>query len=310
MCAQERPARRLRRGRRLRARRSPQGGQGRRQDRRQDLPGRDRHQGQPVQSQPRRRGGQGTDPRGQGRADAGRPRRPRPPIRCATQCEIEQMPCISSVAPWQPYFFGRQAIPAIRRAGSRSTTPTIISGAWKTSSASSPACGSRSPTNKSVGALFPNDGDGNAWGDKVVGFPPVLDKQGYKLTDPGRFQNLTDDFSAQIAAFKAAKAEIVTGVVIPPDFTTFWNQAQQKGLKPKVVSVARRCCSRSRWRRWGRTATTSPPKCGGPRATPTSRASPASAPADSPRLRAGDRQAMDPADRLRAFAVRGGHRLH
>ena len=26
-------------------------------------------------------------------------------------------------------------------------------------------------TDKSVGGLFPNDGDGNAWGDKHVGFP-------------------------------------------------------------------------------------------------------------------------------------------
>ena len=32
----------------------------------------------------------------------------------ATQCEIEGVPCISSVAPWQPYFIGRQ-----RRAGRR-----------------------------------------------------------------------------------------------------------------------------------------------------------------------------------------------
>jgi branched-chain amino acid transport system substrate-binding protein len=67
----------------------------------------------------------------------------------------------------------------------------------------------------------------------------VLAKDGFKLTDPGRFQNLTDDFSAQISAFRGADAEIITGVVIPPDFTTFWNQAQQKGLKPKVVSVAK-----------------------------------------------------------------------
>ena len=29
----------------------------------------------------------------------------------ATQCEIEQVPCISTVAPWQPYFVGRQANP-------------------------------------------------------------------------------------------------------------------------------------------------------------------------------------------------------
>ena len=41
-------------------------------------------------------------------------------------------------------------------------------------------------TNKQVGGLFPNDGDGNAWGDGTVGFPPVLKKLGYQLTDPGR----------------------------------------------------------------------------------------------------------------------------
>jgi len=156
-----------------------------------------------------------------------------------TQCEIEQIPCISSVAPWQTNFIGRQANPG----DPKSWKPfdytfhyfwgledviAVFTGMWK-----------QVATNKSVGALFPNDGDGNAWGDKVVGFPPVLTKDGYKLTDPGRFQNLTDDFSAQIAAFRGAEAEIVTGVVIPPDFTTFWNQAQQKGYRPKVVSVAK-----------------------------------------------------------------------
>ena len=48
-----------------------------------------------------------------------------------------------------------------------------------------------------------------------------------------------DDFSAQIAAFRKGEVEIVTGVVIPPDFTTFWNQANQKGFKPKIVSVGK-----------------------------------------------------------------------
>jgi hypothetical protein len=50
------------------------------------------------------------------------------------------------------------------------------------------------------------------------------------LVDPGRYQNLTDDFSAQINAFKQGNVEIVTGVPIPPDFTTFWNQAKQQGF--------------------------------------------------------------------------------
>ena len=116
----------------------------------------------------------------------------------STQCELEQIPCISSVAPWQTNFIARQANPG----DPKSWKPFdytfhyfwgledvigVFTGMWN-----------QVATNKSVGALFPNDGDGNAWGDKVVGFPPVLAKQGFTLTDPGRFQNLTDDFSAQI----------------------------------------------------------------------------------------------------------------
>jgi hypothetical protein len=95
------------------------------------------------------------------------------------------------------------------------------------------------PTNKVVGALWANDGDGNAWGDKERGFPPALAKAGYKLVDPGRYPNLTDDFSAQISAFKGAGVEIVTGVPIPPDWTTFWKQAAQQGFKPKIASVGK-----------------------------------------------------------------------
>jgi hypothetical protein len=53
-------------------------------------------------------------------------------------------------------------------------------------------------TNKVVGALFPNDGDGNAWGDAKLGFPPVLHQAGYTLVDTGRFQPLTDDYGSQI----------------------------------------------------------------------------------------------------------------
>ena len=157
-----------------------------------------------------------------------------------TQCEIEEVACVSTKAPWQPWFIGQQANPA---GGPPAWKPfnyvyhyfwgledviAVFTNMW-----------SQVPTNKSVGALFPNDGDGNAWGDKQVGFPPVLATQGYKLTDPGRYQNLTDNFSAQITAFKNASCEIVTGVVLPPDFTTFWKQALQQGFKPKAASVGK-----------------------------------------------------------------------
>ena len=41
------------------------------------------------------------------------------------------------------------------------------------------------------------------------------------------------------AAFKAANCEIVTGVMIPPDFATFWSQAAQQGFKPKIVTIGK-----------------------------------------------------------------------
>ena len=157
----------------------------------------------------------------------------------ATTCEAEEVPCISTMAPWQPWFIGQQAKPgdpaswkpfnsAFHFFWGLEDVIAVFTNMW-----------GQLETNKKIGALFPNDGDGNAWGDKAVGFPPVLDKLGYTLNDPGRYQNLTDDFSAQINAFKSGSCEIITGVMIPPDFTTFWNQAQQQGFKPKVASMGK-----------------------------------------------------------------------
>jgi len=157
----------------------------------------------------------------------------------ATTCEAEGLPCISTVAPWQPWFIGQQGNPG--DPASWQPFESVFHFFWGLEDVIAVFTNmwAQLETNKSVGGLFPNDGDGNAWGDKTVGFPPELDKLGYKLTDTGRYQNLTDDFSAQIGAFKAASCEIVTGVMIPPDFTTFWNQAQQQGFKPKIVSAGK-----------------------------------------------------------------------
>jgi branched-chain amino acid transport system substrate-binding protein len=150
------------------------------------------------------------------------------------QCEVAGVPCISSVAPWQPWFFTRGGNPA---KGFQYTYHffwglediiAVFTSMW-----------GKLSTDKTVGGLFPNDGDGNAWGDAKRGFPPVLAEKGYKLIDPGRYQNLTDDFSAQISAFKKGGVEIVTGVVIPPDWTTFWKQAKQQGFNPKIASVGK-----------------------------------------------------------------------
>jgi branched-chain amino acid transport system substrate-binding protein len=153
----------------------------------------------------------------------------------ADQCEANGMPCISSLAPWQPWFFRSPAADPAK--GYEWTYHffwglediiAVFLGMWGTVT-----------TNKKIGALYPNDGDGNAWGDGQRGFPPAFTAGGYTLVDPGRYPNGTADFSAQIGQFKSQGVEIVTGVPIPPDFTTFWKQALQQGFKPKAASIGK-----------------------------------------------------------------------
>ena len=149
-------------------------------------------------------------------------------------CELNEVPCVSSVVPWQPWFFGRKGDPAKGFNytyhmfwGLEDVIANFTNG-WKSV-----------VTNKKVGGLFPNDGDGNAWGDKELGFPKPLAAMGFTLVDPGRFQDGTQDFSAQIAAFKKDGCDIITGVVIPPDAKTFLTQAKQQGLAPKVITLGK-----------------------------------------------------------------------
>lgn len=150
------------------------------------------------------------------------------------QAEINEVPCITTDCPWQPYFFGRNGNPAEGFDftyhffwGLEDVIGNFLD-LWGSSGAA-----------KNIGGLFPNDADGNAWGDPELGFPKPLAEAGYTLTDPGRYQPLNDDFSNYIAAFKDAGCEIVTGNMIPPDFATFWAQAAQQDFRPKVVTIGK-----------------------------------------------------------------------
>lgn len=149
----------------------------------------------------------------------------------ADQCEINEVPCISTDEPWQPYFFGRRGDPKKGFKwtyhfffGAEAAISTFLD-LWD-----------EIPTNKVAGVLWPNDSDGNAFADKDHGMPPVIAKRGYKLVDPGRFDPTIENFSAQISAFKSAGVEAYTSVLPPPTFTTFWTQAAQQGFKPKVAT--------------------------------------------------------------------------
>ncbi|RBY84799.1 ABC transporter substrate-binding protein [Blastococcus sp. TF02A-26] len=149
----------------------------------------------------------------------------------ADQCEANGVPCITTVAPWQPFFFGRGGTEdeafdwTYHFFWGLEDVEAVYQDMW-----------GQVTTNQQVGALWPNDPDGNAWsGD----FPGAVDANGYTINDPGLYENGTQDFSAQIAAFQGADAQILAGVPIPPDFATFWQQAQQQGFRPVIATVAK-----------------------------------------------------------------------
>ncbi len=152
----------------------------------------------------------------------------------ADQCEANGVPCLSSLAPWQPFFFGRGGDPEAPFAWTYhffwglEDVIAVFTDMWNSIE-----------TNKTIGALWPNDPDGNAWGDPELGFLPPVTEAGYTIVDPGFYSNGTQDFSAQISQFKEAGAEILIGVPIPPDFTTFWNQAGQQDFRPKMATVGK-----------------------------------------------------------------------
>ena len=151
------------------------------------------------------------------------------------QCEANQVVCISTVAPWQAYFFGRGGDPAkpfkwtYHFFWGLEDISAVYTDMWKQSGT----------TSKSVAELWPNDPDGQAWSDKAKGFPPAISALGLSEKNPGLYPNGTTDFSAQISAFKSSNSKILLGVPIPPDFTTFWKQAVQQGYQPEVATIGK-----------------------------------------------------------------------
>lgn len=152
------------------------------------------------------------------------------------QCEVNGVPCISNDAPLEPYFFGRNGDPKV---GWDWTYHYFFSG-QELVETMIPYWNKLKPGGV-IGGLWPNDGDGIAQSDKDHGFPPVFEKSGFKVVDPGRFDMPASNYNAQIGAFKAAGVNIISGVLPPPEFTTFWNGAAQQGFQPEVVYVGKAC---------------------------------------------------------------------
>jgi branched-chain amino acid transport system substrate-binding protein len=155
----------------------------------------------------------------------------------ADACEAAGVPCVSTVLPWESWYFGRGAKPG--QPSPFKWTYHFSFGVAEFAKAYISEW-SKAPftTNKKVGVMFPNDADGNALREHES---PLFEKAGFTVFDPGGYEDGTTDYSTQIAKYKAAGVEIFTGVPIPPDFATFWRQAAQQGLAKqiKIQSIAK-----------------------------------------------------------------------
>ena len=150
------------------------------------------------------------------------------------QAEINEVPCITTDAPWEPCFFGRGGTKAepfdwtYHFFWGLDDLMRVYVNLWESL-----------PTNKLVGFLWANDSNGIGLADEKTGFPPLLKARGFRYIDPGRFDGAATDFSAQIGIFKHTGVEIVTGGFPISGFTAFWSRAAQMGFRPMIVTVAK-----------------------------------------------------------------------
>jgi branched-chain amino acid transport system substrate-binding protein len=153
----------------------------------------------------------------------------------ADAAEAAGVPYITTVVPWEAWYFGR---------GAKDPTQSPfrfgyhfcfgVGNFYKSYTHLWPQV----TTNKKVGVMWPNDADGNAI---RAALGPLLTKAGYTIVDPGAYADGTNDYSAQIQKFKSEGIEIFNTFPIPPDFATFWRQAAQQGLtsQVKIAQIAK-----------------------------------------------------------------------
>ncbi len=147
----------------------------------------------------------------------------------ADQCETLGCPLVSQMNPWQAFIFGRNA--------DLSTEYKWIFGAYfgaEQEVACQTMAFDKIQTNKKLGLLLANDTDGNVWASVL---PEGFKAAGYEVTFPQQYQPFSEDFTTQIAAFKKAGCEIISGTHYPPDATNFWKQCLQQAFQPKMVFV-------------------------------------------------------------------------
>jgi branched-chain amino acid transport system substrate-binding protein len=151
----------------------------------------------------------------------------------ADRCEARSVPCISTVAPWQAFYFARGGRPGSAFAWTYhffwgfEDVEAVYRDMW-----------SQLDTNQKAAALWPDDPSTTPWRDPVNGVGAAATENGFSIVDPGPYPKDTKDFSSHITRFRTEGADILLGAPAAPEFARFWTQARQQGYVPKIATVS------------------------------------------------------------------------
>jgi branched-chain amino acid transport system substrate-binding protein len=148
----------------------------------------------------------------------------------ADLCERHQVPCVTANTPVEAWLYGPDGKPKTYRYTHHFffSVPDLVKNHIGMIKALPGGF------NGNIGYLYPNDPDGTVFAQL---FDPAFKAEGWKPTDPGRFQQGLPDFSSIINQFRRNRVEVVVGVLAPPDLQNYMQQAAQAGFKPKMYII-------------------------------------------------------------------------
>lgn len=145
-------------------------------------------------------------------------------------CDQNGTPAVSTILQWEPFYASRGSGPdkgypwSFLFFWSGADIIRNYIGMWKASG-----------IEPVVGTFYEDNDFGRGFSG---GMTAELAANGFREVPGGLFKEQVDDFSNQVAAFRDGGAKIVTGLVFPQHFATFWGQAKQAGLSLEAATIA------------------------------------------------------------------------
>jgi branched-chain amino acid transport system substrate-binding protein len=149
----------------------------------------------------------------------------------ADVCEAAGVPCVTTVAPWQAWLFGRNGRPE----KGFDWTFHFFAGIQDFADVYSTLF-QRAGLERVVGGVFGDDIDAKAF---LTAFPQAMARNGLMLMDPGRLRLAEPDYLALATRLKEARVPMVTGVLPSPMALAFFDAARKVGYRPRLAAVAK-----------------------------------------------------------------------